>query len=207
MKTKIGIISDLHATPSPVEEALAIFNQQGVKQVFCAGDIAGYGEALDETVNLLVANGCVSVAGNHEAWYVQQTSRDTGSVTYDYLINLPTHLEQNFEGMALYMVHASPPCSLIKGVRLLDECGEPIDEQLDYWGKRLQGEPYDVLVVGHTHQAFAEQLGNTLVLNPGSTLFNHSCAVLSFPELEVEWFALSGQTLLKSWNWSDNFRG
>ena len=109
MKTKIGIISDLHATPSPVEEALAIFNQQGVKQVFCAGDIAGYGEALDETVNRLEANGCVSVAGNQEAWEVLQTSRASGSVTYDYFANFPTHLDENFEWLGVCLVHALPP--------------------------------------------------------------------------------------------------
>ncbi|HEC11905.1 MAG TPA: metallophosphoesterase, partial [Acidiferrobacteraceae bacterium] len=42
MPTKIGIISDLHATPAPVAEALSIFDQQGVDEVLCAGDIAGY---------------------------------------------------------------------------------------------------------------------------------------------------------------------
>ena len=77
-------------------------------------------------------------------------------------------------------------------------------EQLAYWADRLQGFAYDVLVVGHTHQVFAQRVANTLVINPGSTLFNHSCAVLSLPELQVEWFALSGQTLLKSWNWGMN---
>lgn len=62
----------------------------------------------------------------------------------------------------------------------------------------------DVLVVGHTHQVFAERLAGTLVINPGSTLCNHSCAMVSFPELQVEWFALSGQTLRNSWNWGMN---
>jgi len=99
------------------------------------------------------------------------------------------------------MVHASPPDSLMGGIRLLDEQGEPMDEQMACWNGRLQGFAYDVLVVGHTHQVFAERLAGTLVINPGSTLCNHSCAVLSFPGLEVEWFALSGRTLRRSWNW------
>ncbi len=44
--TSIGLISDVHVTPAPIEEALSIFEQAGVEQVFCAGDIAGYGGSL-----------------------------------------------------------------------------------------------------------------------------------------------------------------
>lgn len=204
LNTKIGIISDPHATPGPVKEALSIFRQEGVEHVLCAGDIAGYGEAVDETVELLMANGCACVTGNHEAWYLDRAADKEDSSTYRYLSGLPASLEMVVMGRGLYMVHASPPDSFMDGIRLLDEYGEPIDEQRAYWTGRLQGFTHDVLVVGHTHQVFAERLGDTLVINPGSTLCNHSCAVVSFPKLQVEWFALSGQTLLKSWNWGMN---
>ena len=204
LNTKIGIISDPHATPGPVEEALSLFRQEGVEHVLCAGDIAGYGEALDETVDLLAASGCAGVIGNHDAWYVDSAADKEGSRAYRYLNGLPPSLEMKIEGRALYMVHASPPDSLMDGIKLLDEFGELMDEQLACWAGRLQEFAYDVLVVGHTHQVFAERLAGTLVINPGSTLCNHSCAVVSFPEMQVEWFALSGQTLLKSWNWGMN---
>ena len=204
MNTKIGIISDPHATPGPVEEALSIFRQAGVEHLLCAGDIAGYGEALDETVELLAANGCAGVIGNHDAWYIDRPADKKDSFTYRYLSELPASLEMKIEGRALYMVHASPPDSLMEGIKLLDEQGELMDEQLTCWADRLQGFAYDVLVVGHTHQVFAERLAGTLVINPGSTLCNHSCVMVSFPELQVEWFALSGQMLRKSWNWGMN---
>ena len=204
MATRIGILSDPHATPGPVEEALSIFRQEGVEHVLCAGDIAGYGRALDQTVDLLAANGCAGVAGNHDAWYLGRAVDRKGSATYRYLNSLPASLEMTIDGRTLYMVHASPPDSLMGGIRLLDDHGGLMDEQLACWADRLQGFAYDVLVVGHTHQVFAQRVANTLVINPGSTLFNHSCAVLSLPELQVEWFALSGQTLLKSWNWGMN---
>ena len=201
MSTKIGIISDPHATPGPVEDALSIFQQKGVEYIFCAGDIAGYGEGLDETVDLLRENDCIGVIGNHEAWYLDSATEKEKTDTYRYLNNLPVSLKMTIEGKELYMVHASPPNSLIDGIKLLDEQGEPLEEQMDYWTRRLQGFTHDVLVVGHTHQVFATRLAGTLVINSGSTLCNHSCAVASFPELDVELFALSGQPLLKSWNW------
>ncbi|MEJ1404970.1 MAG: metallophosphoesterase family protein [Candidatus Sedimenticola sp. (ex Thyasira tokunagai)] len=201
MATKIGIISDPHATPGPVEEALSIFRQEGVERILCAGDIAGYGDSLDETVALLAAHGCQSVIGNHEAWYLDRTIGRGESLAYRYLSGLPLSLKMEVEGKMLYMVHASPPDSLMDGIRLLDEQGELVDRQLIYWTDRLQGLTYDLLVVGHTHQVFAESMAATLVINPGSTLCNHSCAVVSFPALQVHWYSLSSQPLLKSWNW------
>ncbi|MES9961993.1 MAG: metallophosphoesterase family protein [Candidatus Sedimenticola sp. 20ELBAFRAG] len=205
MNSKIGIISDPHATPGPVEEALAIFQREGVKGILCAGDIAGYGTALEETVGLLVRSGCRGVSGNHEAWYLARDVSSRESATYRYLDNLPVSLEMNIEGRALYMVHASPPDQLMDGIRLLDETGAMIDEQLAYWSGRLKELNHDVLVVGHTHQVFAERIAGRLVINPGSTLFNHSCAVLSFPGLGVEWYGLSGMAIKKSWNWGMDF--
>jgi putative phosphoesterase len=204
MSIKIGIISDIHATPGPVEEALSIFRQQNVQHVLCAGDIAGYGEALDETVELLIANNCISIMGNHDEWYLEQNKNGDSSISYRYLENLPLYQHMNIEDKKLYMVHASPPYSSMNGIKLYDVYGELMDKKLGDWNNRLESFTKDILVVGHTHQFFAEQLGNTLVINPGSTLFNHSCALLILPELQVKWFALSGEALKRTWNWAAN---
>ena len=47
---KIGLISDVHATLKPLQQALAIFEAQGVETILCAGDVAGYGKQLEQTV-------------------------------------------------------------------------------------------------------------------------------------------------------------
>jgi len=48
MSVKIGLISDMHATPGPLKEALSIFREEGVDRILCAGDVAGYGTELDQ---------------------------------------------------------------------------------------------------------------------------------------------------------------
>jgi len=113
-------------------------------------------------------------------------------------------MQLTIEGKHLYLVHASPPDSILDGIKLLDLDGNLIAEEKARWTERLQGFPHDVLLVGHTHQVFCEQLGDTLVINPGSTRFNHSCAVLSLPEMELEVFALSGKQPVRFWNWGVN---
>jgi predicted phosphodiesterase len=62
-------------------------------------------------------------------------------------------------------------------------------------------------VVGHTHQVFTEQVGDILVVNPGSSAFNHSCAILSLPEMTVQVFPLSDREIEKTWNWGDHMIG
>ena len=203
MKVKIGLISDVHATVGPLQEALRIFSEERVEAILCAGDIAGYGTQLAETVALLIKSGCRSIVGNHDLWHLSHAEDENlfNGPIEGYLRSLYGTEKLVFAGKTLYMVHASPPDSLLDGIRLLDEEGTLISRQVTDWSDTLESVRYDILVVGHTHQVFAEQLGDVLVINPGSTLFNHTCAILTLPEMQVEFIPLSGKSPLLSWNW------
>ena len=72
MTTQIGIISDPHATPGPLEEALLLLRQQGVEDIYCLGDIAGYGTDLEQTVELLREYDCGCILGNHDQWFLEE---------------------------------------------------------------------------------------------------------------------------------------
>jgi protein phosphatase len=184
-----------------VQEALAIFKQQQVDQIICAGDVAGYFDETRAVIDLLGEHHCRTIMGNHDESYLETHAQQTDTVEYTFLSSLPLKLELEIEGKRIYIVHAHPPDSLHGGIKLLDVDGALIPEQKQYWDQQLQDFDYDVLVVGHTHQVFAETLDNVLVINPGSTQFNHTCMVLSLPEMRVQVFALEGKQPLKSWNW------
>jgi len=201
MSTRVGLISDVHATPEPAAEALAIFKSQGVDATFCLGDIAGYGGDFDATVALLVDHGCQAILGNHEIWYLEDHADAEETPASRWVGSLPRVVQLTIEGKRLYMVHASPPDSTMDGIRLLDLDGNVIADAREYWSQRLQGFGDEVLLVGHTHQVFCERIGGTLVINPGSTRFNHSCAILNLPGLELQIFGLSGKQPVRSWNW------
>ena len=64
-----------------------------------------------------------------------------------------------------------------------------------------------MLVVGHTHQVYAEQLGGVFVVNPGSSVFNHSCMILSLPDCSVSTHALGGREIVECWNFGMFFGG
>jgi putative phosphoesterase len=207
ISVKIGLIGDPHADPVPVAEALALFRQEGVERVFCTGDIAGYGAKLAETVALLRDGRCQSVVGNHDVWHLDDEADSMDAATNDYLRSLPLYISQTIAGRSLYLVHASPPDHIRGAIRLLDQAGVLQQELIDLWREQLQGFAYDVLIVGHSHQVYAQWLDNTLLINPGSTSFNHCCAILSLPDCTVEFHSLSGESIQPTWNWSDMVGG
>jgi len=206
MTTRIGLIGDPHGYPAPVREALELFDSKGITMVWCTGDIAGYGANVEETAALLQAHGCRTIVGNHDLWWLDETAGSPETPTHEYLRNLPAAITKTLEGVTLSMVHAHPPAAVSGSIRLLDQQGGLMAAAKQDWTERLADFDSDVLIVGHAHQVYAEQLGKTLVISPGSTQFNHSCAVLNLPEMKVEWFALSGQEIQPIWNWSDEVR-
>ena len=205
--TSIGLISDVHATPAPIEEALSIFKQAGVEQVFCAGDIAGYGDKLEQSIALLVKSGCQTILGNHDLLYLDHYMDDVDNKAVAFFRRQTTSMNMTIAGKRVYMVHAQPPDGCHGGIKLLNREGEVQPDRVAFWSDELKTLDCDVLVVGHTHQVFAEQVGDILVVNPGSSAFNHSCAILSLPEMTVQVFPLSDKEIEKTWNWGDHMIG
>ncbi len=204
MSVKIGLISDVHATPDPVKEALSVFQDEHVEFSICAGDIAGYGNELGQTLQLLVDSECQMILGNHDVWFLDSVTTKENKWIADLYNSTPFTLDFLIEGKKIYVVHASPPSSLKNGIKLLDKEGKLLLDQKDQWQTNIEQYGYDVIIVGHTHQVFAEQLGRTLLINPGSTVYNHTCAILTLPEMDVQIFPLSNQEPVLTWNWGMN---
>ena len=206
MTTRIGLISDVHSSPVALAEALQIFAGQQVDDIICAGDIAGYYEGLLPTIQLLAGSNCTAIVGNHDQSWLEknpaaQSDSDSGEIR-SYLQQLPQTLQFSIDGKRLFVVHANPPSEQHGGIKLRNRYGEIVEERKADWAESLADFDHDVLIVGHTHQVYAEQLGKVLVINPGSVPFNHSCMILSLPDLRVETYALGGREIINCWNFS-----
>jgi putative phosphoesterase len=206
VSSRIGLISDVHSSPLALAEALKIFAEQQVDDIICAGDIAGYYDALLPTVRLLVQSGCKTIVGNHDqSWleknHGQDNAEDINEIR-NYLQQLPQTLELVVDDKRLFVVHANPPSEQHGGIKLRDRYGNIVAERTANWTQALAGFKHDVLIVGHTHQVYAEQLGGVLVINPGSAPFNNSCMILSLPDLRVETYALGDREITHCWNFS-----
>lgn len=200
MTTTLGLISDVHSSPLPLRQALAIFEQEKVDDIICAGDIAGYYDTVTATVELLMQSNCKAVVGNHDQSWLEHPAGQQEHHVRAYLASLPPTLEFEIEGIKVMVVHANPPAEQYGGIRLLDQQGEIIEERRQEWASNLSTVDCDLLIVGHTHQVYAAQLGKVFVVNPGSSVFNHSCMILSLPDFTVREFALGKQDIVRCWN-------
>jgi len=207
MTTRIGIISDIHSTLAPLQQAMNIFARHNVDLIICAGDVAGYGEdELIEVIHTLKSHNCITVSGNHDYLPDQLKHSVDADFINQFFNKLPLYICLTVEGKSIYVVHAHPPDFQHGGIKLLDPLGNIFPHRLDAWNETLKDFNYDVLIIGHTHQVFNTLIGGVQVINPGSSQFNHSCMILSLPDMQVETFALCDKEIIKTWNWGLFYR-
>ncbi len=63
---RIGILGDLHANLSALLAVLALLNQEKVTELYCVGDLVGYGPRPNEVLEVIRDRGVRCVAGNHD---------------------------------------------------------------------------------------------------------------------------------------------
>jgi predicted phosphodiesterase len=61
-----AIISDIHGNLEALEAVLADVRSQGIGEIYCLGDIIGYGPNPRECVDLVMKNCQVTILGNHD---------------------------------------------------------------------------------------------------------------------------------------------
>jgi len=144
------IISDIHANLAALEAVLA--DAPAFDEVWCLGDLVGYGPNPNECIERVQDFSHLSLAGNHD-WAVlgrldlnnfntearianTWTQSELTPVAREYLIGLPTHMEKD----SFYLVHASPREPVWEYI---------LDAKLAYANFAHFSTP--ICLVGHTH--------------------------------------------------------
>jgi predicted phosphodiesterase len=63
---KVAVISDVHANLAALEAVLSEIDQAGVDEIWCLGDLVGYGPEPDRCAEAVLARSAVSLCGNHD---------------------------------------------------------------------------------------------------------------------------------------------
>ncbi|MBM3997813.1 MAG: metallophosphoesterase family protein [Planctomycetes bacterium] len=169
---RILLLADLHANWPAL---------QAIKEPFDAclvlGDLVDYGLDVAPTINWVRQKATHAVRGNHDhgvAQFVRVQGKNgfkyltgvTRQVTQErisaedrrFLGSLPVTKRVTFDGVRFLMVHATPR--------------DPLDEysiaDVDFWSRRLANVDAQVICVGHTHHPYILEVGDKLVINPGS---------------------------------------
>jgi putative phosphoesterase len=175
---KILAFSDLHGNFDALQ-ALQVVETQPDAVLFM-GDIVGYGPEPQPCLSWIRANATMTVRGDHDEAAARDipsqcppeladlseatrayTRRTLREPDLEYLGSLP--LEESFSlgGTTFYLTHAAPSDNLAKPLPLTEVKEKELAEEIAHLGA-------EVVFLGHTHVPAIRQLGETVVVNPGS---------------------------------------
>ncbi len=152
---KIAIFSDVHSCYSKMVAVFKDMEAFNVDQYICLGDIIGYGNQPEETVQLLMEKKVIAVRGNHELAMFdekyfsyfphdikQPLLENIAAISQEsiqYLENTPDFLKQK----ECHFVHGTPP----------DKLTTYIYDVSDYYLKSLfNNTRSQIFFTGHTHK-------------------------------------------------------
>jgi len=151
---RAAVISDVHSNQPALETVLAAIDEVGVEQVWCLGDVVGYGAQPDACADLIQQRCDVCLAGNHDlavlggldiasfsetaAAAVEWTRENIGAATVEFLRGLEPAATR--AGVGLF--HASPSDPIWEYVLSIDQAEVGLDTQQQRIG-----------LVGHSHIA------------------------------------------------------
>jgi putative phosphoesterase len=169
---RILIVADIHAN-WPALDAI----KEPHDLCLFVGDIVDYGLDVAPCIDWVRRRARYAVRGNHDHGAAQNVvvhgqsgfrylTGVTRPLTRElltpkdrrFLTNLPVTWTATIEDQRFLLVHGTPR--------------DPLDEYApadpDFWARRLEGVDADVICVGHTHIPFVLEVGDKLVINPGS---------------------------------------
>jgi putative phosphoesterase len=182
MPDRVAVITDIHANLSALHAALARIDELGIADVFCGGDLVGYGPHPNEVCALIAERGIPTIYGNYDyaiardlddcgCAYITPHDREIGqrSVEWtlahtdhaakDFMRELPFDLRIEVGTTAVHLVHGSPR----KVNEYLFE-----DKPASLYERLAAAEQADVLVFGHTHKPWVREHGGVRFVNCGS---------------------------------------
>ena len=178
----VAFISDIHGNRPALEAVVADIRRRGVQDIYCLGDLVGYGPDPNGVIDLIREMGIPAIAGNYDdgvgwergdcgCYYASAEARSIGDASYAFTVkavtadrkrflrDLPGELHVALGEVKLHLVHGSP--RQINEYLLSDR-----DERT--FIRLAAAETDDVLVFGHTHQPWYRVYGDVLFVNVGS---------------------------------------
>jgi putative phosphoesterase len=180
---QITIFGDIHGNLPALEAVLGDIESRGLQNIYCLGDLVGYGTAPNEVVAAIHARNIPTLMGNYDQG-VGNSSDDCGCAyksevaaalgkrsiawtndhTLDehkvYLRNLPAHIPLALGRLKILLVHGSP--RKVNEYLYEDRPDASLERIMDV-------AEADVLVCGHTHLPYHKILpSGRQIINAGS---------------------------------------
>jgi putative phosphoesterase len=179
---RVAVITDIHANLPALEAVLEAIERMDVDEVYCGGDLVGYGPHPNEVCRLIEERGIPTIYGNYDyaigrdledcgCAYRDQHDRELGQLSVDWTLE---HTDQRSKDFMRGLPFDQRFDLGAKRVRLVHGSPRKVNEYLfaDKPARTFEriaaGAACDVLVFGHTHQPWVAEYGGVLFVNCGS---------------------------------------
>jgi putative phosphoesterase len=182
MSRRVALMTDIHANMPALEAALRRFEELAVDEVYCGGDLVGYGPRPNEVCRKIEERAVPTIYGNYDyaiardlddcgCFYPTPKDREIGqgSVAWTlahtderskaFMRQLPFDLRFELAGKRVRLVHGSP--RKVNEYLLEDRAASTFE-------RIAQLADCDVLLFGHTHKPWIKEYAGVLFVNCGS---------------------------------------
>jgi len=173
---RVAVISDIHGNILALEQVAADIKRRGVDAVFNLGDHVSGPLWPRETIEYLIGQDWIHIAGNHDRQIVETNPQGHGlsdryafqrldEAQRQWLMALPGTIAIE-EGLLLF--HGSPSSDTTYLLETIEHGRGRLASRAEIT-RRLGGAHSPVMLCGHTHIPRAVALpGTILIVNPGS---------------------------------------
>ncbi|MGH8994597.1 MAG: metallophosphoesterase family protein, partial [Acidimicrobiales bacterium] len=178
---RIAVCGGPYANPYALSAFVGDARWRGCEQLYCLGDLGGFGAEIDELWPILQAAAITCVAGNYDVaiargdpdcgcGYRDRRDNEYAQLIYDHtrthtspgfaawMGRLPTERRERVGGSDVHLVHGSP-------LALNDFWWESLPE--DEHARRVAASDADVICCTHSGLPWQRRIGGTLVVNVG----------------------------------------
>ncbi len=179
---RVAVITDIHGNLPALHAALARIEELGITDIYCGGDLVGYGPHPNEVCALIEERAIPTIYGNYDyaiardledcgCAYVTPHDRALGQESVDWTLahtdqrskdfmrELPFDLRFRVGDHDVHLVHGSPR----KVNEYLFE-----DKPARLYERLAAAETASALVFGHTHKPWVHDFGGVRFVNCGS---------------------------------------
>jgi diadenosine tetraphosphatase ApaH/serine/threonine PP2A family protein phosphatase len=149
---RAAVISDIHANLAALEEVLEAIDTTGVEEIWCLGDVVGYGAEPDQCADLVRERCALCLVGNHDLAVLGALDADSFSETAAEAV---AWTRDNIAERTLAMLRELEPVGLRERISLFH--ASPRDPVWEYVLSVEQAEaclsilPGRIGLIGHSH--------------------------------------------------------
>jgi putative phosphoesterase len=181
-RSPVAVITDIHGNLPALHAALERIDELGITDIYCGGDLVGYGPHPNEVCTLIEDRGIPTIYGNYDyaiardlddcgCAYITPHDRELGQRSVEWTLThtdqkskdlmrgLPFDLHFEVGATKVHLVHGSPR----KVNEYLFE-----DKPARLYERLASAETDEVMVFGHTHKPWVQEYGGVLFVNCGS---------------------------------------